>query len=234
MKFTSPRLIKLAARSLIATVRAVFRTCKVETLPEGALWRIGYEEDAPSEYFLYSIWHDLLLFPIFGRNCRNMAALVSGHRDGSILADLMQQLQIDIVRGSTSRGGARAVRELMAEAGRRHISITPDGPRGPRRVMKSGIVYLASRMQRAIIPTGYSASRYWTFRGSWTDLRVPQPLSTIYLLGGEPIRVPADLSRGGIEHYRLIVQREMDHLCNLAERRAQGGPVPETREYRAA
>jgi len=234
MKVTSPWLLKLAARSLTGAIRTVFRTCRVETLPEGALWRIGYEQDEPSEYFLYSIWHDLLLFPIFGRECRNMAALVSGHRDGSVLADLMQRLEINIVRGSTSRGGARAVRALMAGAERRHISITPDGPRGPRRVMKSGIVYLASRMQRAIIPTGYSASRSWSIRGSWTDLRVPQPLSIIYLLGGEPIRVPADLSRGGIEHYRQIVQREMDRLCELAERLARGELVPETREYRAA
>ncbi|MEQ8791674.1 MAG: lysophospholipid acyltransferase family protein [Pirellulaceae bacterium] len=234
MKVTSPLLINLAAGTLVGAIRALFHTCRVETLPAGGLWRIGYEQDEPSELFLYSIWHDLLLFPIFARRCKNMAALVSQHRDGSLLADVMHRLEIEIVRGSTSQGGARAVRQLMTSAAGRHISITPDGPRGPRRVMKSGVVYLASRTGRAIIPTGYSASRSWSIRGSWTDLRVPKPMSTIYLLGGEPIRVPAGLSRGGIAHYEQLVQREMDHLCDLAERLARGEAAPESQAYRAA
>jgi hypothetical protein len=225
MKIRSRLATRCFAHGLIATARALFRTCRVVTLPEGALWRIGYEEQQPSEFFLYSIWHDLLLFPIFARRSNHMAALVSGHRDGSYLAETMRLLDIATVRGSSTRGGVRAVRELIAGAEDRHISITPDGPRGPRRRMKSGIVYLASRTGRAIIPTGYSASRHFSIRGSWTDLRAPLPGSKVFLLGGEPIRVPPDLSRSGIKHYTKIVQREMDQLADVAERLACGEDV---------
>jgi lysophospholipid acyltransferase (LPLAT)-like uncharacterized protein len=225
MKIEHPLVTRAFAAWLVATSRAIFRTCRVVTLPQDARWRIGYEQDRPEELLLYSIWHDLLLFPLFARRPKNMAALVSGHRDGSYLAETLRRLDIAAVRGSTTRGGVRAVRELLSGAEQRHVSITPDGPRGPRRRMKSGIVYLASRTGRAIVPTGYSASRWFRIRGSWTDLRVPLPGSTVYLLGGEPIRVPPHVGRDGIDHYTALVQREMDGLADLAERLARGEPA---------
>ncbi len=124
------------------------------------------------------------------------------------------------VRGSTKHGGASAVRQMMTTAKDKHIVITPDGPRGPRRKMQSGIVFLASHTGRAIVPTAYACIRSWRIKGSWTDLMMPKPLTKIFLMAGEPVEVPPDLSREEVARYSALVQDEMDRLNIEVERMA--------------
>lgn len=234
MRIRSRHLNKFVIRIAVVLLRLLFRTCRVRVLPQGAVWTKGYFDNSPPEFFLYSIWHDLMLFPIFGKRSNHMATLVSRHEDGSVLATAMQILGIGAVRGSTSRGGATAVRELMNVAKEYHICITPDGPRGPRRKMKSGIVFLASHTGRAIIPTAYAASRWWSIKGRWTDMRIPKPFSKVILLGGDPIRVPPNLSRDQIENYTALVEQQMRHAQETAEQLAKGGDLEAPAEKIAA
>jgi hypothetical protein len=115
---------------------------------------------------------------------------------------------------------------LLREANSRHVFITPDGPQGPRRELKSGIVFLASQTGIPIIPTAFSCSRAWVVQGSWTDLLIPKPFSDAYLLLGTPIHVPPDISRDELERYRLRIQGEMDRLDRQALDLAAGRQPP--------
>ena len=185
-----------------------------------------------SEPFLYALWHDAIIIPIGLKSLyprAKVAALVSRHQDGSYLAEFMRHVGIRSVRGSTRHGGAIALRELMREAGNGSIFITPDGPRGPRRELKSGIIFLASQTGMPVIPVASGSTRHWRIQGSWTDLLIPKPFSTAYYLLGAPIRVPAELTRDQLEVYRLRVQAEMERLDAEVDRLINGeAPV---REY---
>jgi lysophospholipid acyltransferase (LPLAT)-like uncharacterized protein len=92
------------------------------------------------------------------------------------------------------------------------IFITPDGPRGPHHVVKSGLVYLASRTGRPIIPMASYFAGAWHIRGNWTGLLVPKPFSQGFYLIGEPLVIPPDLSREQIEFHRARIQAEMERL----------------------
>lgn len=222
MKIRSRLLTKLLAFVAVAVIRSLFATCRFRiVIPEGA----NSYRSTGNRRFLYSIWHDQLIMTIFSDRPKNMAGLVSSHQDGSYLADAMQMVGIRPVRGSTNRGGDRALREMLDAARDWHIAITPDGPRGPRREAKAGIVYLASRSGRQIIPASYTCLRSWTISGSWTDMMLPMPFTKILCLGGEPITVPASLERAGIEHYARVLKSEMDRLEAIGERWKRGESI---------
>jgi hypothetical protein len=189
------------------------------------------DPECPGRY-LFALWHDSILIPIMIRQrirrhteANRIAALVSRHQDGSYLVEAMRQFTIDSVRGSTTRGGALALRQLSREANARHVFITPDGPQGPRRQLKQGIVYLASQTGLPIVPTAFGAPRAWVITGNWTDLVIPKPFSHTYLVLGSPIFVPPDLSRDELERYRQRVQDEMERLDQKMWQLAAGQDV---------
>jgi lysophospholipid acyltransferase (LPLAT)-like uncharacterized protein len=129
------------------------------------------------------------------------------------------------IRGSTRNGGENALRALIKTAAENHIVISPDGPRGPKRTMTSGMVFLASRTGNAIVPTAFQCHRSWKIRGSWTELTVPKPFTRIYLLTGEPIFVPENISRDEIDGYTAQVQNAMDALNAKANRLVDGTSI---------
>ena len=210
MKIRSRILTKLAAGLAVLVVRLLFATCRRRIRPE--VPGINPYDGTGDRRYLFCVWHDQILMTCFTGRPQNMAGLVSRHQDGSYLADTMKLLGITPVRGSSSRGGAQAMRQMLDVARDLHIAITPDGPRGPRRQAKGGIVFLASQTGRAIVPTAYACRRAWRIKGSWTDMLVPQPFTTIYTLGGRPLEVPPNLTREQLEHYTARLQSEMDRL----------------------
>jgi hypothetical protein len=201
-------LAVLVFRSLFLTLRLRFHTAE-KTNP--------YAIEGPDR-FIYCVWHDQLLIPIFGGKHRHTAALVSQNQDGSFVAAGLRSAGILPVRGSSSRGGAQALRQLIREAEGRHIVITPDGPRGPRRELSMGIVFLAAHSGRAIVPTAFTCERGWRFGTGWTDLLVPKPFSKVHLLTGEPLRIPTD--HPDLKHELQRVQDAMQALNDRGDRLA--------------
>lgn len=164
------------------------------------------------DFYLYSTWHEHLILSAFCGRSPSMAALISRHQDGSYVSETLKKIGVLPVRGSTSRGGAQALRQLLDTVQDRHVVITPDGPRGPRHELKKGIIYLASRSGRKVVPVAHACRRCWRIAGSWTDLVIPKPFTRVWTLTGTPIEVPADLDREGIEQFRLKVQTDMGRL----------------------
>jgi lysophospholipid acyltransferase (LPLAT)-like uncharacterized protein len=225
VRIRSRLLTKILATTAVVVCRAIFLTCRRR-------WRVACDGTSPygdtgDARFQYCIWHDQILMTVFFQRPRHMAALVSRHQDGSYLADAMRLVGITPVRGSSNRGGAQAMRQMFDAARELHIAITPDGPRGPRRQVKDGIVSLASRSGRAIVPVAIACPRGWRIRGSWTDMLIPRPFTTVFAIAGAPIHVPPDQSREQLTEHTARVQAVMERLHEVVDRWAAGIEPPD-------
>ena len=225
MKIRSPLLTKLSAVAFTGVIWLLFRMLKLD-----------FHEETPStnpytmlppERYLYCVWHDSMVIPTFAGKHRSTAALTSQHADGSFVAHVLRWVGVSAIRGSTNRMGAGAMRQLIRTTEDKHIVVTPDGPRGPRRQMSIGIVFLASHTGRAVVPTAYSCSRCWKVKGSWTDLVIPKPFANVFLLAGDPIKVPPALGRDELQQYATVIQAEMDRLNERAECLSEGRELKE-------
>jgi lysophospholipid acyltransferase (LPLAT)-like uncharacterized protein len=171
---------------------------------------------------IYIFWHENILIPLYLRGHCHLAMLLSQHGDANILARVAYHMGFDCVRGSTYRGGARAIWELFERSRRQHLTITPDGPRGPRRQLAQGPIYLASRLQLPLVVMGFGYDRPWRAK-SWDKFAVPRPFSRARTVIGPPLKLPPDLDRAGLEDCRLRVERLLNSLTNEAEAWAAAG-----------
>jgi lysophospholipid acyltransferase (LPLAT)-like uncharacterized protein len=156
------------------------------------------------------------LYPVHLFRKANMCYLISGHADGEILAGMARQFGVRLIRGSSTRGGEGALRQMMEAMRHYHIGLTPDGPQGPRRIVQPGLVFLASQTGHSIVPTGLAYRRAWRL-SSWDRMALPYPGSQATFVTGEPVRVPYGINRPALNQYREIVQRGMDKMTALAE-----------------
>lgn len=202
------------------------RSCRLVYLAPEPWLRLDYVSEPEDERRgILCVWHDLLLIPTFaalGAKRGKTCCLVSQHQDGTYLAEAMNFLGYSTVRGSSRRGGAGAVKQLLEDTAGKHIVITPDGPRGPRRELKLGAIYVASQTGRPIAPGAYASLNAWRIQGSWTDAMIPKPFSTVYVVTGPAITVPPDLSREQLDQYRELLQGMMDRLHDQVDRLARG------------
>jgi hypothetical protein len=131
-----------------------------------------------------------------------------------------------VVAGSSTRGGVRAVKQMLQLGRHSHLAITPDGPRGPRRQLQPGLVYLASRTGLGVVPIGVGLDRPWRLR-SWDRFAIPRPWSRGTAVIGAPLRVPPDLSAAQLEPYRQSIEAELQRVSALAEEWAETGRLPQ-------
>jgi lysophospholipid acyltransferase (LPLAT)-like uncharacterized protein len=138
---------------------------------------------------VYLLWHEALLPLLWKHRRQPVAIVVSEARDGQYLADFAASLGYAAIRGSSTRGAARAmlgaVRELRAG---RAVAFTPDGPRGPRRELKPGIIAAAQRGGAIVVPVHAEADRAWRLH-SWDRFMIPKPGARIRILYGRPFEV---------------------------------------------
>ncbi len=220
VKLRNKVLIRLSAWVLAAMFRLLFMTLRIR-IRCGSQGPVPYG-DWGSERYLMCMWHDAIAGTIFGGRVTNASTLVSRHADGSYVADAVEALGMTPIRGSSGGGGAVAMRQMMEVANDLHVCIATDGPRGPRHVVKDGILFLASVTGRGIVPVAFAAQRAWKPRGKWTDLVVPWPFSTVWLISCEPLYLPAGLSRDQLGPYREQLQHLMEELDAKAEALATG------------
>ena len=154
----------------------------------GVTWRVRWEGEPPDGPVVLAMWHGELLPLVWALRGRGVAPLVSTHADGEVIARIVQRLGFAPIRGSSSRGGARA----LIEASRRldagaTVAFTTDGPRGPRRQSAPGALAAAARSGLAVVPMGALASRFWRFN-SWDRFVVPKPFAVITVRCGTPLQ----------------------------------------------
>jgi len=152
---------------------------------------------ARDEKVIYAFWHGRMLVPAVMYRFRKAGILISEHRDGEYIARVVARLGFLPIRGSTTRGGVRALRGAI-ERSRKGIDVafTPDGPRGPRYVVQKGVIYAASRTGLRIVPVGIEAWPAWVV-GSWDEFVIPKPFGRAAIVEGEPIRIAPNLDSPG-------------------------------------
>lgn len=214
VRINSPLLTKAAGRLAYYSLAANFRTLKLELHTSEVN---PYDSLGPNRH-LFSIWHDSAVIASFGGKHQRTVALTSCHRDGDFVASIMGSMGVNVVRGSTGRNGGAAARKLLRVAEQHDIVITPDGPRGPRRKISKGIVYLASRTGSRIVPTAFACSNAWDIKGNWTTLTIPKPYSRVVLLAGDAMDIPPNLADGGVSLFTNLLQQSMDNLNHQAVR----------------
>jgi lysophospholipid acyltransferase (LPLAT)-like uncharacterized protein len=160
-------------------------------------------------------WHNRLLFiPIlFSKEYKNNTyIIISASRDGEYIAAVFKMFGFNTVRGSSSKKGEKALREgLNVLKENKFLSMTSDGPRGPKYKVKPGALYFATQSGAKIIAISINYSRYWSLK-SWDGFQIPKPFSTAHLIISEPIEVPQKLSKEELKKYRLIVENELMNI----------------------
>ncbi len=193
-------------------------------------YRVHYSDpalDPASPYCrgkkIYLFWHEYILFPLFMRGHCNLTMLLSRHQDAEILSHVARHMGFGLVRGSTSRGGVAALRELVRQSRAMHLAITPDGPRGPRRRMAPGPIYLASRLGLPLVLLGFGYDRPWRVQRAWDRFAIPRLFSRVRIVGSEELYVPAGVDRLELESYRQRLEARLNQLTEEAEQWAAAG-----------
>ena len=170
---------------------------------------------------IYAFWHESLLFATRFRT--RVHVLVSQHADGELIARVCRHLGFGVVRGSSRRGGGQGLLDMLHKARTSHLAITPDGPRGPRRRVQPGTIFLAAHTGLPVVPFGVGYSRAWR-APSWDSFAVPLPYSTAACVVAPPVCVPGGLDPNGLEHYRRLLEDRLLTATDAAERWALGRP----------
>ena len=186
-------------------------------------WRIedpsGLLAHTPERSCIFAFWHNrIFLMPyLFRKHWRSrqrdrVAVLVSASKDGEKLARVLSKFDLICVRGSSSRRGKEALRELTSLVNDGYdAGITPDGPRGPKYCCQDGVISLAQITQAPIVPVSYDVSRKITVN-SWDSFMVPLPFARATLRIGAPMTVPADASDEQHEQKRLELENVLKSL----------------------
>jgi len=177
----------------------------------------GFPED--DSKMIFCGWHGRSF--VFGGYCRDRSytVLISQSRDGDIQNTMFTRLGYKTIRGSTSRGGVRALIEAIRELKRGGtMAMTPDGPRGPSGIVQGGVMMMAQRSGAGLVPVGITAKPR-RIVNSWDRYVIPYPFAKCLIICGEPIYVAEDASDDEVERCRLLLESECHRLQDVAEKR---------------
>ncbi len=190
-------------------------------------WTAKPEHDPKSRVvggpYMYAFWHEYILIPVaFFGHCK-IATITSKHHDAEIVTHLSRHMGFTIFRGSTNRGGTEALRHLLSvgKAGF-HLTMMPDGPRGPRRQMSLGTIYAASKSGFPIMAAGMGISSAWRVN-SWDRFAIPKPFARVRIILADALFVPNHLKRAELEDYRDEAERRLTEVTRIAEEWAESG-----------
>lgn len=210
---TRPRLVPYLGYWYVSWVGQTSRIVRVRE-------EIRRELEARYGGFIYAFWHGRQLLMPYLHAHDQANTLISLSRDGDQIARIAELFGIGAVRGSSSRGGARALvtmKRLLAQG--RRVGMTPDGPRGPQGVVQPGVIFLAQKTARPIVPLAYGVKRRMIVRG-WDEYVVPFPFNRITLVYGKPILVS---SHDSVDGKRQELAQALNQVTREADSLAQNG-----------
>lgn len=217
----------MAALAWVASayIRLVWRTSRWRLEVDPSIDRPAMEARA----CLCAFWHArmLLLPEAFNASIpHRLHMMISGHRDGRLIAATIARFGLSTVVGSTSRRGAAALRDMVAVLRRGDwAAITPDGPRGPRMRAQIGVAAIAQLAEAPVLPVTYSTTRGRLLR-SWDRMLVPLPFGRVVVVVGRPTTIPFDVDEPGLEAGRRAIEDELNRITREADRLC-GRPTPE-------
>lgn len=196
-----------------AVIDALFSTCRIRVFdPYGAGGLVR------AKRCMVCFWHSRILGVAYCHQKWNGVIMVSKSEDGELIAQVIHRQGHEPVRGSSRKGGSEAMDKMVTIMARevRTAVIIPDGPQGPRFIVRPGAITLAQRTGYPIVPITYSARNAMVFK-SWDRFMLPAPFTECALVYGRPFKVPPELSPAEFEETRLALQTEMMRITRLAD-----------------
>jgi lysophospholipid acyltransferase (LPLAT)-like uncharacterized protein len=188
-------------------------TLKIEWVGEENLDILRKEKKS----VIYAFWHGRMLIFTYSHRKQKIHVLISQHKDGEFIARIIRNLGFVSVRGSTTRGGPKAIFEMCEKtASGFDVAITPDGPKGPGFQVHPGIVYIAQRTGMPMVPITNSAENRWRL-SSWDRFLIPKPFSKTVIMPGEPIYVPVECTSKELEEKRKELEKQLLELTQKAD-----------------
>jgi len=202
----------MAPRIVYGLIRLWFATCRVKVRGDGPL----VEFVRAGNTGIAAFWHYSFLFLFHYFRDFPAAVMVSASRDGEYIARLAQLMGHVPVRGSSHRGGVKALRDMIEQLRQgRNSAIVADGSQGPARRAQAGCILMASKSGKPIFPVAWAADRALIFR-SWDRTVVPLPFARIVVRVGEPLAVPPAVTSEQVEAYRLELEQRLNRLYEAA------------------
>lgn len=165
-----------------------------------------------SRSIIYIFWHGRLLALSYSHRNQAVHILASEHRDGELMGQTIRFLGFGHVRGSSTRGGARAIRALVEKLEQGYdLGITVDGPKGPKHVVKPGPLEIAKLTGCVLLPITVSSKRHWVL-SSWDSFQIPAPFTKVLIQYGQPVRVAGDASPQNLEDKRRQVEKILQSI----------------------
>jgi lysophospholipid acyltransferase (LPLAT)-like uncharacterized protein len=204
------RRLRWAARAGSLLIRALANTWRIRIVNADA-HRTLQKQGQP---VIYTFWHGMMLPLLWQHRNQSVAIVISEHQDGEIIARIAHSLGYRSVRGSSSRGGSRALLGSARELDEGHdVAFTPDGPRGPFETFAPGALVVAQRTGAPIVLITVNAHRAWRM-SSWDRFLIPKPFAHVTILYSDPLRVEAPDARVAADQAPVWQGR----LRELAER----------------
>lgn len=211
----SPVARRVLARLLSGLLRGLFLSLRPEYLRR----HLEHQIRRSNSPILYTFWHGRMLYfvKLYEYLGSRVTILVSQSRDGDLITHLLTGFGFHVTRGSSSRGGARALMDVVNKVRTgMDACFTPDGPRGPRYRVQPGLLLAAKRTGAAILPMTFGA-RWKRVLPSWDAFLLPLPFSRVVVIYGEPIYVPADASASDLEAKRRELEATLRHITETAD-----------------
>ncbi len=204
--FAAPYLAYFIIKSLKMTMR-------IDVLNAGQVQKVHDDK----KNIIMAFWHGRLLMMPEAYRGQGISILISMHEDGEIISRAMKLFGFSSVRGSTTRGSTKALREMVRTLkGGTDICITPDGPKGPRYTAQNGAIIVAKMTGVPIFPVAFNASKGKRF-SSWDGFLLPRPFSKGVFIWGNPVSVSRDADKEEIEKKRVELEVEMRRITELAD-----------------
>ena len=223
-----PDSLKKTARTAALWLTGWVGSLVIRMLGSTLRYSGSIEDDLPpifaGEPAIYCFWHRCLIPALYEYRDCGIAVMTSRSGDGEYIARILERLGFRAVRGSSSRGGAMALRGMSRELEAAHsVAFTIDGPRGPRDVAKPGPLLLASRTQLPIYCFHIALKNPWTLN-TWDGFMIPRPFSRVVVQAGKAIRVPRDVNDKALQSLHVELQETMDRVREKAEQRFFSDP----------
>jgi lysophospholipid acyltransferase (LPLAT)-like uncharacterized protein len=196
-------------------IRLLLSTVKIDM--------VNYSE--PKSGGIISGWHGRIILATKAFRGRGYWTMISQSRDGELQYGIFRRLGFNSIRGSTGRGGIKALMEAVRELKKGAVlCFTPDGPRGPSGVVQGGLMVMAKKSGQPIIPIGMATNRRWLIK-SWDRYMVPKPFSRGVMVFGDPIYVPAEATDEEVERLRQVAELAI-HQAEVAAEEYFNHPKP--------
>ena len=203
--------ISIAGYRVVAALGSTFRWRSEGAEHFDAVVRSGRQP-------IMAFWHGRILPATLFFKRRGIVVITSENFDGEWIAGIIERFGYGTARGSTSRGGRRALLQLFRDmAAGKPAAFTIDGPRGPAKVAQPGAVWLARATGNPVLPFHIEADRFWT-ANSWDRTLVPKPFANVAIAIGAPLEVPGDAGEEGLEAARQELEARLQALEARARR----------------